>query len=61
MKDELIRALTEYGKIIKRDGWKAGEPIIDRCERTIPDFRRWAHALSIMLRAKELLAGLAQQ
>lgn len=59
MKDELVRALTEYGRIIKRDGWKAGEPIIDRYEHTIPDFRRWAYALGIMLRAEELLAALA--
>lgn len=56
---ELIRALTEYGRTIKRDGWRVGEPLIDRCEKTIPDFRRWAYALGIMLRAEELLAGLA--
>lgn len=56
---ELIRALTEYGRTIQRNGWRAGEPLIDRYEKMIPDFRRWAHALGIMLRAKELLAGLA--
>jgi hypothetical protein len=61
MKDELIRALTEYGRAIKRGGWRAGEPLISQYERTIPDFRRWARALGIMLRAEELLASLAQQ
>lgn len=58
---ELVQALAEYGKTIRRDGWRSGEPIIDRYERTIPDFRRWAYALGIALRAEELLAGLAQQ
>lgn len=56
---ELIQALAEYGQAIKRDGWAAGEPIIERHERKIPEFRRWAHALGIMLRVKELLADLA--
>lgn len=56
---KLVRALAEYGRTIQRDGWRAGEPIIDQYERTIPDFRRWAYALAIMLRAEELLAALA--
>lgn len=56
---ELVQALAEYGRAIKKDGWKAGEPIIDRHERKILEFRRWAYALGIMLRAEELLAGLA--
>lgn len=54
-------ALLEYGKTIQRDGWEAGERVIERNELRIPDFRRWAYALGIMLRAEELLAGLAQQ
>ena len=58
---ELVEALAEYGWTIQRDGWRAGEPVIERYERKIPEFRRWAHALGIMLRTKELLAGLAQQ
>lgn len=58
MKDrnELIQALTEYGQAIQRDGWKAGESIIERHERKIPEFRRWAYALGIVLRAEELLS-----
>ncbi len=58
---ELIQALAEYGQTIRKNGWAAGEPVIERHERKIPEFRRWAHALGIMLRAEELLAGLAQQ
>lgn len=58
-REELIRALAEYGRTIQGDGWKAGEPVIDRYANVIPEFRRWAHALGIALRAEELLAGLA--
>lgn len=55
---ELVQALAEYGQVIQRDSWAAGEPVIERYERKIPEFRRWAYALGIMLRAKELLADL---
>lgn len=58
-REELVQALTEYGQAIRKDGWAAGEPIIEQHERKIPEFRRWAYALGIMLRAEELLAGLA--
>ena len=59
MKDRatLIQALKEYGHAIQRDGWRAGESIIVRYELVVPDFRRWAYALGIMLRAEELLAA----
>jgi len=60
-REELLRALAEYGRTIKEDGWRAGELVIDRYASMIPDFTRWAYALGIMLRAEELLAGLAQQ
>lgn len=60
-REKLTQALKEYGRVIRRDGWRAGEPIIARYERSVPDFRRWAHALGIVLRAEEILAGLAQQ
>jgi hypothetical protein len=60
-REELLRAVVEYGRTIQRDGWKAGEAVILKYEPGIPDFRRWAYALGIMLRAEELLAGLAQQ
>ena len=60
-REELVQALAEYGRTIREGGWKAGEPVIARHERMLPDFRRWANALGIMLRAEEILAGLAQQ
>jgi hypothetical protein len=58
-REKRIQALTEYGWTIRRDGWRAGETIIERYELEIPEFRRWAYALGIVLRAEELLAGLA--
>ena len=58
-REELILAVSEYGKAIQENGWMAGEATIERYERRIPDFRKWAYALGIMLRAEELLAGLA--
>ena len=60
-REELLRALAEYGRTIQEDGWRAGELMIERYAREIPDFKRWAYARGIMLRAEELLAGLAQQ
>lgn len=55
MKEALKKALAEYGTTIKACGWKAGEAVIRRYEGKIKDFRRWAHALGIMLRAEEIL------
>lgn len=60
-REKLIKALAEYGRTIQRDGWRSGETIIEKYELEIPEFRRWAYALGIALRAEELLAGLAQQ
>jgi hypothetical protein len=60
-REKLIRGITEYGRTIQVDGWQAGEAVIRKYESRIPDFRRWAYALGILLRAEELLAGLAQQ
>jgi hypothetical protein len=60
-REELVRAMAEYGRKIEADGWAAGELVIQKYESRIPHFRRWAYALGIMLRAEELLAGLAQQ
>ena len=59
--ERLKAALAHYGQTIQSKGWRAGEPIIRHYERELHDFRRWAHALGIMLRAEEILAGLAQQ
>lgn len=55
MKKALIQALAQYGRTIRKDGWKAGEPLIAKNEKRFKDFKRWAYALSIVLRANELL------
>ncbi len=55
MKPEMKEALAAYGRTIKADGWKAGEKLIDRREKEYPEFRKWAYALGIMLRAGEIL------
>lgn len=55
MKSSMKEALLEYGRRIQKDGWKSGEIIIQRNEGRFRDFRRWAYALGIMLRADELL------
>lgn len=47
--------LVEYGRTIREKGWEAGEPLIQRHSREWKDFRKWAFALGIVLRAKELL------
>lgn len=60
-REKRIQALAEYGRTIRKDGWMAGEAIIEKYELEITEFRRWAYALGIVLRAEELLAGLAQQ
>lgn len=49
-------ALVEYGRTIREHGWKEGEALIDAGEKKFKDFRKWAKALGIMLRAKELMA-----
>lgn len=48
-------ALVEYGRVIKKSGWKAGEPLIKKYEKLHPDFKKWAHAIGIFLRAEELV------
>ncbi len=55
MDQEMDRALIQYGTTIKAQGWAAGEPLILQGMRQWPEFRQWAHALGIMLRAKEIL------
>lgn len=56
MKEGMRNALAEYGRLIKEQGFKAGEPIIQAREKKFQDFRRWAYALAIMLRAEEILS-----
>jgi|RhiMethySRZTD1v2_1073278.scaffolds.fasta_scaffold5308472_1 hypothetical protein len=48
-------ALTTYAMKIRKDGWASGETLIETFEEQFPDFRRWAYACGIMLRAEELL------
>lgn len=55
MNTPLVEALAEYGRAIQQDGWKAGEPLIQKHARRFVDFKKWAYALGIMLRAEELL------
>jgi hypothetical protein len=55
LKEDLKDALADYGRTIRAKGWQAGEPLIRKHERRFVDFRKWAHALGIMLRAEELL------
>ena len=55
MTPKMKRALAEYGTAIKADGWDAGEKLIGKYDKEFPEFRKWAYALGIMLRAKEIL------
>lgn len=57
MDEEMRNDLARYGRAILKDGWKIGEPMILEAEKRWPDFRRWAYALGIMLRAEEILNG----
>lgn len=54
MNDEMKQALEEYALTIKTFGWQAGEELIVVYEEAFQDFRRWAYALAIVLRIKEL-------
>lgn len=49
------QALACYGRTIKKSGWQAGEPLIEKESRRFKDFRKWATALGIILRAQEIL------
>lgn len=55
MEEAMKGALVEYGRKIRSEGWEAGEPLIEKHSSRFRDFRKWAHALGIMLRAQELL------
>lgn len=58
MQAEMKKALVHYGRTIKLDGWDAGEALIEIHEKHYPEFRKWAYALGVMLRTKEILAAL---
>ena len=54
--EKLKQALTEYAIQIHEEGFDSGERLIKYYEAAhIPDFRRWAYACGIMLRAEEIL------
>lgn len=55
MEEAMKDALKEYGQTIKRHGWKAGEPLIEKYSSKSQDFEKWARALAMMLRTMELL------
>ena len=55
MDPEMKKAVVQYGRTIKRDGWNAGEAFIIEGEKRWPDFRKWAHAFGVMLRTDEIL------
>jgi hypothetical protein len=55
--EEMKRELIEYGRRIQIEGWQIMEPMIWKAEKRWPDFRRWAYALGIVLRAEEILNG----
>lgn len=55
MNESLKAALRAYARTILQDGWDAGEQVIKQHELAFKDFRRWAYALGILLRAREIL------
>lgn len=55
MEKAMQEALQEYGRTIRKSGWKAGEPLIRMNAKRFKDFKKWARALAMMLRATELL------
>lgn len=56
MDEDLKQALIEYALTVRACGWQAGEEFISVYQEEYPDFRRWAYALVIVLRIRELLA-----
>lgn len=55
MAPAMERALIRYGRTIKKSGWRAGEPLIEKYNKIFPEFKKWAYALGILLRVTELL------
>lgn len=56
LKDNAFKeALTTYAMKIKKDGWASGEKLIQRFEKRWVEFRPFAYACGIMLRAEEIL------
>lgn len=55
MEEAMHDAVQEYGRTIKRQGWEAGEPLIEKHSLIFNDFKKWARALAMMLRTMELL------
>ena len=57
MDQEMKDALAWYGRELRANGRQAAEPLIAAGELRFTDFRRWATALAILLRAEEFLDG----
>lgn len=55
MHNNMKAALDIYAETIRSSGWAAGEPLIVKYEEQWNDFRKWANAVGIALRAQELL------
>ncbi len=56
METKMRSALVEYAQTLKKRGWEAADKLIPKYQKLFPDFRKWAYALGIMLRAGEILA-----
>lgn len=56
MNPKMKAALKSYAQTIKQKGWKAGEKLIeDGVKNFGKEFKQWARAIGVYLRAKELL------
>jgi hypothetical protein len=55
MNDDLRQALEEYILTVRTCGWEAGEEYIKVQNQEFPDFWRWAYALAIVVRVREIL------
>ncbi len=55
MDEAMLTALLEYGLTIQEQGWKVGEPLIEKYSKQFKEFQLWAHAFAVTLRAYELV------
>lgn len=58
MNKRMRAALLEYAEVILAQGWEAGEALIEKYAEQYSDFRKWANAVALMLRAEERLNEL---
>ena len=43
-------ALAEYAKAVLRYGWRGAEPVVEKYQKSIPNFSRWALALCLAIK-----------